>query len=91
VTDQNAAQEPQHDATAPPPTEELRPLPVPMRRIVEIGILAWVVALVVVLVVPALHTGDRDWWPWTCVAGIVLGGIGWSYLRRGRGNARDAG
>ncbi|WP_076263709.1 DUF2530 domain-containing protein [Intrasporangium flavum] len=91
MTDPNAAHDPQPDAESPAPAEELRPLPVPMRRIVEVGILAWVVALLVVLVVPALHTGDRDWWPWTCVAGIVLGGIGWSYLRRGRGNARDAG
>ncbi len=90
MTDQNAADDPQHDVT-PAPAEELRPLPVPMRRIVEIGILAWVVALLVVLVVPALHTGDRSWWPWACVSGIVLGGIGWSYLRRGRGNAADAG
>ena len=91
MTDQNAAPEPPQDAPAPAPADELRPLPVPMRRIVEVGILVWVVALGVVLVVPALHTGDRDWWPWTCVAGIVLGGIGWGYLRRGRGNARDAG
>jgi hypothetical protein len=37
-----------------------------------------------------LHAGDRDWWPWTCVAGMGLGAIGWVYLRRGRGNAKDA-
>jgi hypothetical protein len=61
-----------------------------MLRIVEVGIALWVVALVVTLVVPALHEGGRDWWPWACVAGIVLGGIGWAYVRRGRGNARDA-
>ena len=48
----------------------------------------WLVALVVTLVVPALHEGDRDWWPWTCVAGLVLGAMGWAYLRRGRGNAQ---
>ena len=34
--------------------------------------------------------GDRGWWPWACVAGLVLGAMGWAYLRRGRGNARDA-
>ena len=47
-------------------------------------------ALAVVLVVPALHEGERGWWPWACVAGLVLGAMGWGYLRRGRGNAHDA-
>ena len=72
------------------PGEPLEPVHVPMLKIVEAGIVAWVVALVVTLVVPALHEGDRDWWPWTCVAGMGLGAIGWTYLRRGRGNAKDA-
>jgi hypothetical protein len=40
--------------------------------------------------VPALHEGERDWWPWVPVAGIVLGLAGFSYVRRGRGNAADA-
>ena len=71
-------------------TEEIEPLHVPMLRIIEAGLAAWLVALVVTLVVPALHEGDRSWWPWTCVAGLLLGGIGWVYVRRGRGNARDA-
>lgn len=72
------------------PGQEVEPLHVPMLRIIEAGLAAWAVALVVTLVVPALHEGDRSWWPWTCVAGLVLGGIGWAYVRRGRGNARDA-
>jgi hypothetical protein len=72
------------------PSPQIEPLHVPMLRIIEVGIAVWVLALVVTLVVPALHEGDRDWWPWACVAGIVLGGIGWAYVRRGRGNARDA-
>ena len=90
MTDESHPHDPAPGAPQPP-ASELAPLPVPTRRIVEIGILGWVVALVVVLLVPALHEGDRDWWPWTCVAGIGLGGIGWAYLRRGRGNAKDAG
>lgn len=69
---------------------EVTPLHVPMLRIVEFGIALWAVGLVVTLLVPALHEGPRDWWPWTCVAGIVLGAIGWTYVRRGRGNAQDA-
>ena len=79
------------DQTPPrQPGEPLQPDHDPKRRIVEAGIVAWAVALVVTLVVPALHEGDRDWWPWTCVAGMGLGAIGWVYLRRGRGNAKDA-
>ena len=78
-------------ATLTPVSEsELQPLAVSTARIVRWGIGAWVVALVVTLVVPALHEGDRDWWPWCCVAGIVLGLIGYTYVRRGRGNAADA-
>jgi hypothetical protein len=80
--------EPTHDEPTTP--EQIEPLHVPMLRIVEVGIALWVVALVVTLVVPSLHQDGRDWWPWACVAGIVLGGIGWAYVRRGRGNARDA-
>jgi len=74
----------------PPPIPDPQPLKVRTTRVVEIGIAIWALALVVTLVVPALHTGSRHWWPWTCVAGVVLGFIGWSYVRRGRGNAADA-
>lgn len=77
--------------TAPTPRQEvIGPVHVPMRKIVAAGIGLWAVALVITLVVPALHEGERDWWPWACVSGIVLGGLGWAYLRRGRGNAADA-
>lgn len=72
------------------PGPPIAPLHVPMLRIVEVGLGVWVLALLVTLMVPALHEGDRSWWPWTCVAGLVLGSIGWAYVRRGRGNARDA-
>lgn len=68
----------------------IAPIHVPMLRIVEAGIACWVVALVVTLVVPTLHEGDRGWWPWACVAGVALGAVGWLYVRRGRGNATDA-
>ena len=43
----------------------------------------------VVLAVPSLHEGERDWWPWTCVTGLVLGASA-LYVRRGRGNAAGA-
>ncbi len=66
------------------------PLALPMLRIVEWGIASWAAALVLTVVIPALHSGPRSWWPWCCTAGIALGGVGWAYLRRGRGNAVDA-
>ncbi|MGN6300718.1 MAG: DUF2530 domain-containing protein [Angustibacter sp.] len=80
-------------APASPPAgapEELQPIQVDSVRIVLGGLAGWVVALVVVLAVPALHTGDRSWWPWACVSGLVLGLVGLAYLLRGRGNAAGA-
>jgi hypothetical protein len=63
------------------------PLPVKTATVIKVGIVVWAVALVVTLAVPDLRTGERGWWPWTCVAGITLGVIGYLYVRRGRGNA----
>ncbi|WP_404384926.1 DUF2530 domain-containing protein [Knoellia locipacati] len=71
--------------------EVIRAMQVPTQRIIAIGLVLWAVALVVMLLVPALHEGERSWWPWGCVAGFVLGSIGLAYVRRGRGNAHDAG
>lgn len=66
------------------------PLRVSMPTIVAAGMAVWAVALATSLLVPALHTGDRDWWPWACVTGLVLGGLGLAYVRGGRGNAAAA-
>jgi hypothetical protein len=55
--------------------------------VIKVGVAVWAVALALTLTVPGLHTGERDWWPWACVAGITLGVIGYLYVRRGRGNA----
>jgi hypothetical protein len=74
--------EPRPDGAGP-----TRPAVVDSLRIVAVGTACWAVALVVTLVVPALHRGERDWWPWTCVTGLALGLIGLAYVRRGRGNA----
>jgi hypothetical protein len=65
-------------------------LPVPMALVLEIGLALWVVALALTLLIPALHEGDRSWWPWCCVAGLGLGLLGYAYVRRGRGNAAEA-
>lgn len=71
--------------------EALTALQVPTQRVIQVGLVLWALALVVTLLVPALHEGERDWWPWACVAGLVLGAVGLLYVRRGRGNAHDAG
>lgn len=68
----------------------VEPHAVPTRAIIGAGTGCWVLALVVTLVVPALHTGDRSWWPWTCVTGILLGAFGWWYVGRGKGEAAGA-
>ncbi len=69
---------------------EPRELAVRTARVVRIGIALWAVLLVLVLLVPSLREGSRDWWVWVPVAGIVLGLVGLVYLGRGRGNASDA-
>ncbi|MEO3936482.1 DUF2530 domain-containing protein [Dermatophilaceae bacterium Soc4.6] len=67
-----------------------RPATVSVPTVCVVGSLAWLVVLVVTLVVPDLHTGERSWWPWTAVAGLALGVGCWLYVRRGRGNAAGA-
>ncbi|GAA4877448.1 DUF2530 domain-containing protein [Serinicoccus chungangensis] len=72
--------------------DPLQPPEVPLRTItlVRWGILAWAVVLLLLLAVPALRSGERDWWVWVPVAGVVGGLLGYAYLRRGKGNAADA-
>ena len=68
------------------PTE---PVDVPTRTLVLVGTAIWAVALVLTLVVPSLHAGDRSWWPWACVTGIALGGFALWYTRGGTGTRGD--
>lgn len=78
---------------SPEPTPEqlgLAPMKVDMPKVTLTGIAVWIVALVVILAVPSLHEGARDWWPWVPVCAIVLGLLGYVYVRRGRGNASAA-
>ncbi|HMM94925.1 DUF2530 domain-containing protein [Phycicoccus sp.] len=63
---------------------------VPTAAIILVGCVGWAVALVATLVVPALHSGDRSWWPWACVTGLALGAFAAWYVRRGRGSAASA-
>lgn len=71
----------------PKATPPYPPMPVKTGNVIKAGVLLWAVALVITLAVPALHSGDRHWWPWACVAGLALGLFGYGYVRRGRGNA----
>ncbi len=77
-----------------PPRPQWRDDPQPLRWPVTRTLLPllglWAAALVVILAVPALRTGERSWWPWTCVIALTLGGLGYLYIRRGRGNAESA-
>jgi hypothetical protein len=75
---------------APAPLPALEPLAVDTVRIVIAGTALFATALVVTLLVPSLHSGERDWWPWACVSGLGLGLIGLLYIARGRGNAAGA-
>lgn len=63
------------------------PMPVKTVTVIKVATALWAIALVITLAVPELRTGDRHWWPWSCVAGLVLGLVGYLYVRRGRGNA----
>ena len=77
-------------SSRPAQPRAVEPLGVDVPRVVLAGIALWALALAVTLLVPALHTGRRDWWPWACVAGVVIGVLGLAYVRRGRGNASAA-
>ena len=76
--------------SSPAQPRTVEPLGVDVPRVVLAGIVLWALALALTLLVPALHTGRRDWWPWACVAGVVIGALGLAYVRRGRGNAAVA-
>jgi uncharacterized RDD family membrane protein YckC len=76
--------------STPQPRPEPEPLRVDTARVLLVGMGLWLVALVLTLLVPALHEGERDWWPWVCVSGLVGGALALAYVRRGRGNAEAA-
>ena len=85
-----AVSQPDSASTDAPAPQPIAPVHVPTQRIVLAGTVGWAVALLVSLVIPALHTGDRAWWPWCAAAGVALGLLGWSLVRRGRGNFHEA-
>jgi len=69
---------------------ERRPDPAPVktddRKAMLVGIVLWLIALaVLLLLMPALTEAGMGWWLWTCVAGIALGLIGILYTHRRHG------
>lgn len=70
--------------------EELQPKDVDIVRVLEVGVALWGAALLLSLLVPALHGADRQYWPWVCVAGLVGGGIALLHARRGPGRGPSA-
>ncbi|MDO5739249.1 MAG: DUF2530 domain-containing protein [Ornithinimicrobium sp.] len=78
-------EEPRGGGHAAPGTPEVPPPPAPLRTatLVRWGILAWALALVVLLVLP--RADERTWWVWVPVAGIVLGALGYRAARRMQG------
>ncbi|REE96374.1 DUF2530 domain-containing protein [Thermomonospora umbrina] len=75
-------------------TRPRRPDPPPLRtddrKIAAAGVLAWAVALAILLVVGLPE--DRRWWLWVCAVGIAIGSFGYWYLprlHRGRSTAPD--
>jgi hypothetical protein len=59
------------------------------RRITLFGTAMWFVAFVVLLpFIPWLRSHDHLVWLWTCVAGWILGLLGWAIMVRHRGMGR---
>lgn len=72
-----------------PPRRETEPLETDERIPLGIGTVCWVVALVVLLLLGDRLPGAREWWIWTCAAGIGGGLFGFWYIphvRRKRGS-----
>ncbi len=69
------------------PPEQRKPAPPPLRtddrKVVLVGTAVWAVLLVGTFVVRKdLASADREWWPWSCAAGVALGLVGLVYLHR---------
>lgn len=69
----------------------VQPAPVQMnaRRIVAVGTLVWFIAFAVLLPFYGwLGRHDHRIWLWTCLAGGLLGILGWSIMMRHRSLGR---
>jgi hypothetical protein len=75
----------------PPRRPDPEPLEIDEAKVIAVGTIAWFVAWAVLLVLHGrLEDHDREWWIWTCVAGLFLGLWGYLLVRK-RIEARKAG
>lgn len=76
----------------PPPGPTLKPLDVDGVNATIFGTVAWAVALLVLVIFfrNTLAAHDAGWWLWVCVAGVVLGLLGLTYVVRRRAVYRAA-
>jgi phosphoglycerol transferase MdoB-like AlkP superfamily enzyme len=66
--------------------EERRPDPEPVavddRRAFTAGLVIWLIALALAIVLlPQLTAAGNAWWLWSAVAGVALGAIGIGYTQ----------
>lgn len=62
---------------------EVDPLDVDGTWTVAVGSVIFLVAFVALLpFYGSLEESGRSWWVWSCLAGFVLGVVGWDYCRR---------
>jgi hypothetical protein len=73
------------------PATTSRPLDVDGTTSVAVGTALWAVAGLVLLVFfrDDLAADGREWWLWTCLAGVGTGLLGWTYCRRRRDRVSD--
>jgi Protein of unknown function (DUF2530) len=74
-------------------SRQVKPLDLDAVRTVQVGTIAWAIALIVLLPFHSrLAAADHTWWLWTCVVGLLLGfaGVAFTTNRRRKIQARSS-
>ena len=73
------------DEAAVPPVDQVLPVDVDGVRAVGLGTVVWSVLLVACLLLrDQLASQGRGWWTGVCLAGALLGAVGYVFVRRRR-------